>query len=156
MTQQYERSKVIEAPADEVYAWVAEIGNLPRYLPPIKEAKRADGSGDRVWMKGEIPDRGEFEAEGYFRVFEEDRRMEWGAEMGRDYSGRLQVADLQDAKSRVAVQLHLGERSVEGEIQEESGEGRDLLVEGIDATLESIRRQIEEGSGKVEQPSTTG
>ena len=156
MTQQYERTKVIGAPADKVFAWVAEIGSLPKYLPPIKEADRADRSGDRVWMKGEIPDRGKFEGEGYFRVFEEDRRMEWGAEVGRDYSGRLQVADLQDGKSRVSVQLYFGERSVEGEIQEESGEGRDPLVEGLDATLESIRRQIEEGSGKVEQPPATG
>ena len=155
-TQQYERSKVIGAPADEVLAWVAEIGNLPESLPPIKEADRADGSEDRIWTKGEIPDRGEFEGEGYFRVFEEYRRMEWGAEVGRDYSGRLQVADLQDGKSEVAVQLYFGERSVEGEIQEECGEGRDPLVEGIDATLESIRRQIEEGSGKVKQPSATG
>ncbi|HKH77454.1 MAG TPA: SRPBCC family protein [Rubrobacteraceae bacterium] len=155
-TQQYERSKVIGAPADEVLAWVAQIGNLPEYLPPIKEADRADGSEDRIWTKGEIPDRGEFEGEGYFRVFEEYRRIEWGAEVGRDYSGRLQVADLQDGKSEVAVQLYFGERSVEGEIQEECGEGRDPLVEGIDATLESIRRQIEEGSGKVKQPSATG
>jgi len=30
--------------------------------------------------------------------------------------------------------------------------GSDLLAEGISATLESIRRQIEEGSGKVEAP----
>ncbi len=36
MTQQYERTKVIEAPADEVFAWVTEIGNLPRYLPPSR------------------------------------------------------------------------------------------------------------------------
>ena len=66
------------------------------------------------------------------------------------------MADLQDGKSRVSVQLYFGERSVEDEIQEESGDGRDPLVEGLDATLESIRRQIEEGSGKVEQPPATG
>jgi hypothetical protein len=29
-------------------------------------------------------------------------------------------------------------------------------MEGIEATLESIRRQIEEGSGKVKQPPATG
>jgi len=156
LTQQYERSKVIGVPADDVFAWVARIGNLPKYLPPIKEADKADGPGDRVWMKGEIPDHGEFEGEGYFRVFEEDRHMEWGAEVGRDYSGRLQVADLQDGQSRVTVQLYFGERSVEGEIQEDSAPDRDPLVEGIDATLESIRRQLEEGSGKAEQPPATG
>ena len=37
-------------------------------------------------------------------------------------------------------------------MQERAPEGRDPLAEGISATLESIRRQIEEGSGKVEVP----
>ena len=154
-TNEYQRSQTIDASADEVFAFVSKVGNLPKYLPPIKEAERADASGDRVRLRGEIPDRGEFEGEGYFRVFEEDRHMEWGAEVGRDYSGRLQVADLQDGTSEVTVQLYFGERSVEGEIQEASGEERDPLQEGLSATLESIRRQIEEGAGKVEQPPTT-
>ena len=117
MTEQYERSKAVRAPADHVFAWVVEIGNLPRYLPPVKEAGKAGPSGgptdERVWMRGEMPDRGPFEGEGYFRVFEEDRHN----------SGRLQVADLQDGTSEVRVQLYFGERSVEGE-REESGEGR--------------------------------
>ena len=48
------------------------------------------------------------------------------------------------------MHLSFGLRSVEPEIQEEAPEGRDLLAEGISATLESIRRQIEEGAGKVQ------
>ena len=43
---------------------------------------------------------------------------------------------------------------MEGGIQE--GDGRDHLAEGISATLETIRRQIEEGSGKVETPRPPG
>src|SRR3712207_8018242 len=39
-------------------------------------------------------------------------------------------------------------------LQERAPEGRDPLAEGISATLESIRRQIEEGSGKVDRKST--
>ena len=35
-------------------------------------------------------------------------------------------------------------------------EGQNPLEEGLSATLESIRRQIEEGSGKVEPPATPG
>ena len=37
-------------------------------------------------------------------------------------------------------------------IQSESPEGQDPLTEGILATLESIRRKIEEGAGKVQTP----
>ena len=43
---------------------------------------------------------------------------------------------------------------MEGGIQE--GDGRDHLAEGISTTLETIRRQIEEGSGKVETPRPPG
>jgi hypothetical protein len=50
------------------------------------------------------------------------------------------------------VHLSFGERSAEPEIREEAPEGSDPLKEGISATLESIRRQIEEGSGKVQPP----
>jgi hypothetical protein len=56
--------------------------------------------------------------------------MEWDAEVGRDYSGRLQVADLQDGKSAVAVQLYFGERSVEGEIKRSPARGTTLTWRG--------------------------
>jgi len=50
------------------------------------------------------------------------------------------------------VHLSFGERSVEPQMQGRTAVDRDPLAEGISATLESIRRQIEEGSGKVEAP----
>jgi hypothetical protein len=55
----------------------------------------------------------------------------------------------------VTVHLWFGERSVEDQVQEESSEERNPLEESLSATLESIRRQLEEGSGKVEPPPTT-
>jgi hypothetical protein len=93
-----------------------------------------------------------FDAGGYLAVDERERRMEWGAEAGRDYSGWLTVGNHGEGGSEVVVHLSFGERSVEPEMQEQAPEGRDPLAEGISATLESIRRQIEEGSGKVEAP----
>jgi len=55
-------------------------------------------------------------------------------------------------RSEVTVHLSFGPRSAEPEIQEAAPDGRDPLEEGISATLESIRRQIEEGTGKVQPP----
>jgi hypothetical protein len=62
------------------------------------------------------------------------------------------VANRGEGASEVVVHLSFGVRSAGPEIQERAPEGRDPLAEGISATLESIRRQIEEGSGKVETP----
>lgn len=159
--QEYEQSKTVTAPANEVFAWVSDVDNLPKYLPPIKDAgiegEAAVGSpGERIAMTVEIPGRGEFESEGYFDVDAEDRTMRWGAETHRDYSGRLTVAEAGDGQCEVTVHLSFGPRSAEGEIQSDSGEDRDPLEESLAATLESIRRQIEEGSGKLAPPSPEG
>ena len=159
--QEYEQSKAVAAPANEVFAWVSDVENLPKYLPPIKDAgiegaAAAGSPGERVKMTVGIPDRGEFESEGYFDVDAEARTMRWGAETDRDYSGWLTVAEAGDGQSEVTVHLSFGPRSVEGEIQEDSSDDRDPLEESLEATLESIRRQIEEGSGKLPPPSPEG
>jgi hypothetical protein len=54
----------------------------------------------------EYPGQGEgrtFDAEGYLAVDERERRMEWGAEAGRDYSGWLTVANHGEGGSEVVV-----------------------------------------------------
>jgi hypothetical protein len=110
--------------------------------------------GRRIRTSLEYPGEGggTFDAVGYLAVDERERRMEWGAEEGRDYSGWLTVANHGEGGSEVVVHLSFGERSAGPEIEERAPEGSDPLAEGVSATLESIRRQIEEGSGKVETP----
>src|SRR5215204_3095662 len=159
MAQEYEQSQAIDAPPEQVFAWVSDVNNLPDYLPPVVdsslEGPAAEGvPGQRIRTTLEYPGegRGTFEAEGYLAVDERERRMEWGAEAGRDYSGWLTVANYAEDASEVVVHLSFGERSAALGIQERASEDRDPLAEGITATLESIRRQIEEGSGKVEAP----
>ena len=159
MPQEYEQSQAIDASPEDVFAWLSDVGNLPEYLPPVVassvEGPSAEGvPGHRIRTTLEYPgeDGRTFEAEGYLAVDEGERRIEWGAEAGRDYSGWLTVANRGEGASEVVVHLSFGERSVEPELQERAPEGRDPLAEGISATLESIRRQIEEGSGKVEAP----
>ena len=150
---EYEQSQGVDAPPDEVFAWLSDVGNLPAYLPPVTDASiegpSSEGSpGRRVRTTLQYPGGdGSFDAEGYLTVDEGQRRMEWGAEAGRDYSGWLTVSE-SGGGSEVTVHLSLGERSVEGEMQ--APEGENPLVRGVTETLESIRRQIEEGSGKVE------
>jgi uncharacterized protein YndB with AHSA1/START domain len=155
--QEYEQSQAIDAPPEEVFAWLSDVGNLPEYLPPVvassAEGPSAEGvPGQRIRTTLEYPRQEEghtFDAEGYLAVEERERRMEWGAEAGRDYSGWLTVATRGEGGSEVVVHLSFGERSVEAEMQERAPKGSDPLAEGVSATLESIRRQIEEGSGKV-------
>ena len=95
MPQEYEQSQAIDAPPEEVFAWLSDVGNLPEYLPPVvassEEGSSAEGvPGQRIRATLEYPGQEEghtFDAEGYLAVDEAERRMEWGAETGRDYSG---------------------------------------------------------------------
>src|SRR5919112_4453696 len=134
MAQEYEQSQAIDAPPDEVFSWLSKAGNLHKYLPPVVdssvEGPAAQGSpGQKIRTTVEYPGEGggTFQAEGYLAVDERERRMEWGAEAERDYSGWLTVANHGEGGSEVVVHLSFGERSVEGEIQEESDEGQDPL-----------------------------
>ena len=154
---EYEQTQSIGVPPEEAFAWLCEVGNLPSYLPPVTDASiegpsDGDNPGQKVKTTLQYPGGdGSFDAVGYLAVDEGARRMEWGAEAGRDYSGWLEVAE--DAGgSLVTVHLSFGERSVEPEMREQTPEGEDPLADGISATLESIRRQLEEGSGKVQPP----
>lgn len=153
--KEYEQTQTIDASAQDVFAWLKDVNNLPKYLPPVTDATiegpSAEGApGQRLRASLEYPDGGTFDSEGYFAIDEGRKRMEWGAEVQRDYSGWLEVAEGTDGQSQVTVHLFFGEHSVEPEVREQTPEGRDPLAEGVSATLESIRRQIEEGAGKVE------
>jgi ribosome-associated toxin RatA of RatAB toxin-antitoxin module len=33
--QEYEQSQAIDALPEEVFAWLSDVGNLPKYLPPV-------------------------------------------------------------------------------------------------------------------------
>lgn len=154
MTQEYQQQHTIYRPADEVFDWLSRVENLPHYLPPVTDSRvegpAADGKpGQRITLSVEIPGRYKTEGEGYFHADESSRTLQWGAEFSRDYSGWLKVEESSEKECVVTAHLSFGSRSVEREVQEESGDERDPLAEGVGRTLESIRRQLEEGSGKT-------
>lgn len=158
MSQEYQQRHTIYRPATDVFEWLRRVENLPHYLPPVKEAwtegpAAAGKPGQKVKMKVEIPGRYETEGEGYFHADEENRHLEWGAEFSRDYSGWLTVEDVSENECAITAHLSFGPRSVEPEVREEASEDRDPLAEGVSNTLESIRRQLEEGSGKTSPSS---
>lgn len=155
---EYEQTQRVDAPAQAVFAWLSDVSHLPEYLPPVSAASLAgpsegDNPGQKLRTTLVVPDGDasrSFDAEGYVSVDDAARRMVWGAEGARDYSGSLTVADA-DGGSEVTVHLSFGPRSAEADLPSDA-DGQDPLQEGISATLESIRRQIEEGSGKMAPP----
>ena len=113
MMAEYQQTQTIGAPAGDVFAWLSDVDNLPKYLPPVTDASvegpSAEGTpGQRLRATLEYPGGGSFDSEGYFSVDEDARRLEWGAEVQRDYSGWLTVAEADGDRSEVTVHLRSG------------------------------------------------
>jgi len=147
----YERTQQVDASAENLFAFLKEPGNLPKYLPPITDANSEEG--DQLALRGHDPDGEEFRGQGYYRVQEDERTLEWGSNAERQYSGRLRVDAAGDGRSSVTVHLEFGPRSEpHQEMQERSSDDRDPAEEALAATLETIRLQVEEGGGTVMPP----
>lgn len=147
---EYERSRWVQASPEDVFAFVSNAGNLATFLPTVDAVEpQAEG---RVHVRGET--RGDaYEDDGWFRVDENRRRLEWGADE-HDYSGWLTVSG-EDSGSRVVAHLsfppHVTEsgRPITGEL----GDGGDPIEQSLEAALDSLRNLME-GRGGKEEPAT--
>ncbi len=151
--QEFEHSTSIDASPDEVYAFMSQVENLPKYLPTTHSAQAQEG--ERVRVQGEAQGH-EYDSDGFFRKDEANHRIEWGADE-QYYSGWLEVTE-QGAGSTMTVHLSFsgGPPAGEGDAPGESSEAptREQIQEGLVTALESIKNFVEEGrSGGKEEPS---
>ncbi|MBV8614590.1 MAG: SRPBCC family protein [Acetobacteraceae bacterium] len=142
---EYEESLTIRAPADRVFDFIADVSNLPKYLPTTKDAESQ--GGERVRVQGEAQGH-KYNADGYLRADRAAKRLEWGADEGY-YSGRLELranGEETTATVRVSFRGHPPGSGGHG------GPGPEQVREGLRKGLQSIRNQVE-GRGGKEEPS---
>jgi uncharacterized protein YndB with AHSA1/START domain len=149
---EYERSRLVQASPDDVFAFVSDASNLATFLPTVDTVEpRADG---RVEVHGEVQGR-TYEDDGWFRVDENRRRIEWGADE-RTYSGWLTVAG-EDGGAQVVAHLSFAPyvtpsgRPISGEPEDEP----DPIEQSLKAALDSLRNLME-GRGGKEEPAALG
>lgn len=147
---EYERSRWVQASPEDVFAFVSNAGNLATFLPTVDAVEPQDEG--RVRVRGET--RGDaYEDDGWFRVDENRRRLEWGADE-HDYSGWLTVSG-EDSGSQVVAHLsfppHVTEsgRPITGEL----GDRGDPIEQSLEAALDSLHNLME-GRGGKEEPAT--
>ena len=121
---EHEHTQHVAAASDRVFAALADVSNLPRYVPQLTAAERIDG--DRVKVQARYEGHTQ-EGEAWFRSDESTRRIEWGAPEG-GYHGWIQVDDDEDG-SRLTLFL-----------ETTHGDASDSEVMG---TLDAIRRLVE-------------
>ena len=129
----YERSVQVEAAPGPLFAFLSDVGNLPRYFEQMTSAERLDG--ERVRTTAVIQPEGEeeqrVEGEAWFRVVEGEQRLEWGSEGPNGYQGELDVTPAGDG-SEVSVRISTDRDEAEA------------IEEGLEGTLANVQRLGEE------------
>jgi hypothetical protein len=120
----HEHTEHVAAPPDKVYAALADVKNLPHYVPQVTAAKPGgDGHVEIEARYGGHTQHGE----AWFRTDDDKRRVEWGSE-NSEYEGYMQVdADGDATLLRLSLQTSHGDAS-DGEVM---------------GTLDAIRRLVE-------------
>jgi uncharacterized protein YndB with AHSA1/START domain len=138
---EYEHRMTISAPPDVVFDFVADVCNLPKYLPTTKAAQPQ--AGDRVRVQGGGHDFS-YDSDGYLRADRANYRLEWGADE-RYYSGFLQITP-QGSESDVTVHI-----SLHGTPSGKPPSDADIR-EGLVTALNSIQNYVTGQGGKEEHP----
>jgi uncharacterized membrane protein len=121
---EHEHTQHVAAPPDRVFSALADVTNLPHYVPQVTAAERIDDERVRVQARYEGHTQ---EGEAWFRSSESNRRIEWGSP-DSSYHGWIQV-DPDDEGSRLTLFLATAH-----------GDAPDSEVMG---TLDAIRRLVE-------------
>lgn len=121
---EHEHTQHVAASPDAVFSALADLANLPRYVPQLTGAERLDG--DRVRIQARYEGHTQ-EGEGWFRADADARTIEWGSDAS-SYHGRIAVSGDEDG-SRLTLFLATAH-----------GSAPDSEVMG---TLDAIRRLVE-------------
>ena len=149
----FEGTKRIGASPDDVYRWVSDVQNLPKYLPTTGEAHMV--SGDKVHVAGEAHGH-HYSSDGFFRQDDAAKRLEWSSDGDFKYSGWLEVKEAAGNQSAdVTVHLKFDPNPQQSANRPMPGQGPDQhqIQEGLDKALQSIQNQIE-GKGGKEEPQS--
>jgi hypothetical protein len=138
---QYKQSIRIPASPDEIFDFVANTRNLPKYLPIIRKAQSR--GHDRVQVQGQMEGH-PYTVDGYLHVDRENYRLEWGADQ-ENYSGHLKIQP-QDDLSLVTVHIHFQPKPSSERDQFTDEEIQQSLVDA----LESIRNEVT-GEGELDE-----
>lgn len=149
---EYEHSQTIQAAPQRIFDFVADVSNLPKYLPTTKSAQ--EQGEERVRVQGEAKGH-RYDADGYLRPNAEKLRLEWGADEGY-YSGWLQI-DGQNGSvhsDNAQVTVHLSFKEKPGQDSGHAPSDADIQ-EGMQKALQSIQNYVEGTGGKEEPAAAT-
>jgi hypothetical protein len=112
-----------------LFEYLSDVGNLPKYFARMT---RATMSGpEEVDTEAEV-DGQTVHGQAWFRVDQERKHIEWGAESESRYAGKLDVTG-DTRQSTVTVTMHT----------ERADDGDERVTQGIQDTLAQIKQLVE-------------
>ncbi|MFE6709908.1 SRPBCC family protein [Streptomyces sp. NPDC057695] len=130
----YDKAITVAISPERLFSYLADVQNLPRYMPRLTSARPHDGDHVTVTAHIEPPGAPEQDvtSDAWIHVLEEGKSLEWGAPGPHDYRGRLHVSPGADPEhSRLTVELHT-----------ERTEG-DQVDDGLQEALRGIKHAVE-------------
>jgi uncharacterized protein YndB with AHSA1/START domain len=150
--EEYTGRIAIDRTPAEVFAFLADIRQMPRYLPTVRQVEPA--GTDRVVVAGEV-DGHAYRDEGWLRMDGPARRMRWGTGDGGDYRGELVVHDV-GGRAEVEVRLTLSPQpALARRLQEQHGQVGHGMRVALERALGSIKAACEQGAGAAAAKDTT-
>ncbi len=143
---EYEQTTTMRAAPERVFDFVADVRNMPNYLPTTTGAEPQ--GEERVRVQGEAQGH-RYDSDGYLRRDPEAKRLEWGSDEGH-YSGWLQVQETGAGTSAVTVHISFRGRPPGHAPNDEQ------INEGLAKGLRSIQNHVEGRGGKEEPSAATG
>jgi ribosome-associated toxin RatA of RatAB toxin-antitoxin module len=140
----YRHSAVAAVPADEMFAFLRDPRNLPRYFPQLTIAEPVGGGEVRV--EADVRVR-RATAEAWLCTDAAHRSLAWGSENSENednYHGELRITERDPGTCEIAVVLHT-ERADGAEVQRALERTVAILAQTVSADtsahVEEIRRR---------------
>ncbi|HEU4322196.1 MAG TPA: SRPBCC family protein [Roseiflexaceae bacterium] len=140
---EYEHTVTISATPEAIFAYVADLRNMPHYLPTVLSAEPLPEG--RVRLRGQAGGR-RYDVDGYLHSEPELNRMEWGADGDRAYAGRLEIHRYgTEQRALLTVHLSFGPHAEPAEHYERA------VQHGLEDALNRIQSAVEERNGTLER-----
>ncbi|MEE1754723.1 SRPBCC family protein [Streptomyces sp. SP18CS02] len=126
---EYERSRTMPAPPEQVFDEAANVGRLNSWMPEDLHVRAEELPAVTVHE-----DHSDRDTSALLRARKEQMRLEWGTRDTGGYAGWLQVAGIDSGASEVTVHLSFFEK--------EHDPGQEAVHTALDGSLERLEEQV--------------
>jgi len=130
----FERAMAMEVDPDHVFDFVSDLRNLPQFLPTVHRAEKLDG--ERIRIQG-VSHGHPYDGEGHFRLDRHHRKISWGANGDRGYSGWMAVkqGDTTPLVSEITMEIEFAQTPG-------GAQGGETVLAEMEQALENIRNHF--------------